>query len=218
MFLWTTVGVPHNEVIMRAGAEKCIRNDKVSLHGARAYKSSAVAVPYGLIYQALIWAFDELFTAVWIINVIAIAEWLYYEPPLQAIYFIKSPSSSQHTRTHTLTHSVALAPSVDSILWLHQEPKSSADSVYLIRSRVKLYEQFFPSPNMLCFLFCVCFDPGSCGGPLCGEARAGVALLCYFWRQRRLVALEMEWSVPDPNPGCLREFSSVMISVIMGSH
>lgn len=47
-----------------------------------------------------------------------------------------------------------------------------------------------PLPNPLCFLFCVCFDPGPRGGLLCGEARTGVALpACYFWRQRRLVAL-----------------------------
>lgn len=43
---------------------------------------------------------------------------------------------------------------------------------------------------MMCFLFCVCFDPSLAAERCCGEARAGVALLCYFWQRQRLVAAE----------------------------
>lgn len=44
--------------------------------------------------------------------------------------------------------------------------------------------------NMMCFLFCVCFDPSLAAELRCGEQRARVALLCYFWQQRWLVAVE----------------------------
>lgn len=50
----------------------------------------------------------------------------------------------------------------------------------------------FPSfHNMMCFLFCVCFDPSLAAELCCGEARARVALLCYFWQQQWLVAVEL---------------------------
>lgn len=49
----------------------------------------------------------------------------------------------------------------------------------------------FPSfHNMMCFLFCVCFDPSLAAKLCCGEARVRVALLCYFWQQQWLVAVE----------------------------
>lgn len=53
-----------------------------------------------------------------------------------------------------------------------------------------------PSPppssfhNMMCFFFCVFFDPPLAARLLCGEARVRVALLCYFWQQGWLVAVE----------------------------
>lgn len=49
----------------------------------------------------------------------------------------------------------------------------------------------FPSfHTMMCFLFCVCFDPSLAAELLCGEVRVRVALPCYFWQQRWLVAVE----------------------------
>lgn len=45
-----------------------------------------------------------------------------------------------------------------------------------------------PLHNIMCFLFCVCFDPSLAANLCCGEAQARVALLCYFWQQQRLVA------------------------------
>lgn len=64
---------------------------------------------------------------------------------------------------------------------------------------------------MMCFLFCVCFDPSLAAGLCCGEARVRVALLCYFWQEQRLVAVgergdRRGGSHEAQNRGCLRDF------------
>lgn len=75
-------------------------------------------------------------------------------------------------------------PLVCAVLWL---PKSSVD----IFKHGAVWMFFFTSfHNMMCFLFCVCFDPSLAAKLHCGEARAWVALLCYFWQQQWLVAVE----------------------------
>lgn len=65
--------------------------------------------------------------------------------------------------------------------------------------------------NIMCFLFCVCFDPSLAANLCCGEEQARVALLCYFWQQQRLVAAEGErrqkGDIMKPKTrGCLRDF------------
>ena len=65
--------------------------------------------------------------------------------------------------------------------------------------------------NIMCFLFCVCFDPSLAANLCCGEAQARVALLCYFWQQQRLVAAEgerrLKGDIMKPQTrGCLRDF------------
>lgn len=68
-----------------------------------------------------------------------------------------------------------------------------------------------PLHNIMCFLFCVCFDPSLAANLCCGEAQARVALLCYFWQQQRLVAAEGERRQKGDimklkTRGCLRDF------------
>lgn len=82
-----------------------------------------------------------------------------------------------------------------------------------ISSSVELYDcpPPFPLHNIMCFLFCVCFDPSLAANLCCGEAQARVALLCYFWQQQRLVAAEGERRqkgdiVKLKTRGCLRDF------------
>lgn len=64
---------------------------------------------------------------------------------------------------------------------------------------------------MMCFLFCVCFDPSLAAKRRCGEARARVALLCYFWQRQWLVAVEGRgdrrgYHEAQKTRGCLRDF------------
>lgn len=111
------------------------------------------------------------------------------------------------THTHTLSFSLSWPGAlVCVVLWL---PKSSVD----ILKHGAVWMLFFPSfHNMMCFLFCVCFDPSLAAKLCCGGARVWVALLCYFWQQRWLVALEErgrqegDGMKPPKNPrGCLRD-------------
>lgn len=115
-----------------------------------------------------------------------------------------------HTLTHTSTNTLSFPLSwpgalVCVVLWL---PKSSVD----IFKHGAVWMLFFPSfHNMMCFLFCVCFDPSLAAKLCCGEARVRVALLCYFWQQQWLVAVGergdrrgIAWS--PKNRGCFRDF------------
>lgn len=67
-----------------------------------------------------------------------------------------------------------------------------------------------PFHNVMCFLFCVFFDPSLAARLCCGEARVRVALLCYFWQQLWLVAVEGRgdrngFGTKDQNRSCLRD-------------
>lgn len=91
------------------------------------------------------------------------------------------------------------------VLWF---PNSSVD----ICKHGAVWMFFFPSfHNMMCFLFCVCFDPSLAAKRRCGEARARVALLCYFWQRQWLVAVEGRgdrrgYHEAQKTRGCLRDF------------
>lgn len=88
--------------------------------------------------------------------------------------------------------------------------------LYLPKSSVHIFKRgavCLPPPlhNIMCFLFCVCFDPSLAANLCCGKAQARVALLCYFWQQQRLVAAEGERRQKGDimklkTRGCLRDF------------
>lgn len=108
--------------------------------------------------------------------------------------------------THTfLSPAWATAALVCVVLWF---PNSSGYT----SEHGAVWMLFFPSfHNMMCFLFCVCFDPSLAAERCCGEARARVALLCYFWQRQRLVAVEGRgdrrgYHEARKTRGCLRDF------------
>lgn len=128
---------------------------------------------------------------------------------IRSEYRLSSYSTSKmdaHTHTNTLSFSLSWPGALVCVVpWM---PKSSVD----IFKHGAVWMLFFPSfHNMMCFLFCVCFDPSLAAKLRCGEARVRVALLCYFWQQQWLVAVEergdrrgIVWS--PKTRGCLKDF------------
>lgn len=93
-----------------------------------------------------------------------------------------------HTLTHTHKHTF-LSPVLASRISMCGSLVAKIISRYL--EAWSSMNALFPSfHNVMCFLFCVCFDPSLAAKLCCGEARVRVALLCYFWQSQWLVAVE----------------------------
>lgn len=116
-------------------------------------------------------------------------------------------SACTSTRTHT---QFPPPPRPGGMLYERVVLCSPKSSVHIFK-RGAVWLPPPPFHNIMCFLFCVCFDPSLAANLCCGEAQARVALLCYFWQQQRLVAAEGERRQKGDimkleTRGCLRDF------------